>query len=138
MTWLIINTADNSLYGDGQPVAELPDPLPDDTRSVVAPLSYGFDMEWSPELDGFVPIAGPVLISAMAFKLLFTPTEHLAVMGAASSDPLIRYYLDLINTPGNGIDLSHPVVTTGVQHLIDVELITAERGAQILSGTAPA
>ena len=93
---------------------------------------------WDAEKRGFRLIAAPAPISAQAFKLLFTQAEHVAVLDAAPTDPAIRYYLDLINTPSSGIDLAHPLVIGGVQHLVDAGLITTGRAAAVLAGYPPA
>lgn len=79
----------------------------------------------------------PVPITAMQFKLLFTQSERMAIHTAAATDLTLYDYLDLIGTNGAGIDLDHPVVVAGIQHLVDATIITSDRAAQILAGTVP-
>lgn len=80
--------------------------------------------------QGFFPVVRT--ISALAFKQRLTGAERIAIRTAAATDPVITDFLDLLNTPGEGlIELDHPDTVNGVAYLVAHSLLTADRAAAV-------
>ncbi|PPQ37071.1 hypothetical protein SAMN06265338_11510 [Rhodoblastus acidophilus] len=73
------------------------------------------------------------VVTRAQFKLLFTPAEYLAIK--ACSDPAASYFLDIVeDATATTIDLANELVRAAISHLVAVNLLTAERLAEILRG----
>lgn len=80
--------------------------------------------------QGFFPVART--ISALAFKQRLSSTERMAIRAAAASDAVIADFLDLLNTPGQGlIELDNPDTVAGLAYLVAHDLLTADRAAAL-------
>lgn len=137
MAFLIISTQDNSVLAG--PMEELPEEMPADSRSVVAPLSFGVDMIWSPEADGFVSaVPQSAVITVGRFKLLFTGAERIGFRSAATSDPEVADALDLLNGFTTGLSLDDPVLAGFLIQMAAKGLLAPDRIDVILAGQSPA
>lgn len=120
------NLADMSDIGSAGPV-------PAELRGL-ADISLA-DLSWAdPALgysgQGFFPVIRTV--SALAFKQRLTGAERIAIRAAAASDAVITDFLDLLDTPGQGlIELDHPDTVAGMAYLVAHSLLTADRAAAI-------
>lgn len=71
-------------------------------------------------------------ISALAFKQRVPPGKRIAIRADAPSDPLIADFLDLLNTPGQGlIDLDHPDTVNGCAYLVARGYLTPAEAAAV-------
>jgi hypothetical protein len=104
-------------------------------RVEIVALGYPETVSWSQELNGFVDIGPPALLSKLQFQRLFTQAERIAVRGSA--DPLIVDYREL-GQLADGIDLTDPDVIAGVGYLEVSGLIGTGRAAEVLAGNPPA
>lgn len=77
--------------------------------------------------QGFVPVERT--ISALAFKQRLPAANRMAIRAAATAgDAIITDFLDLLDTPGQGlIELDHPDTIAGVDYLVAQDLITADQ-----------
>ncbi|WP_067097960.1 hypothetical protein [Marinomonas atlantica] len=74
-------------------------------------------------------------VSAFNFKLLFSPSERVAIKDSA--DSLVKDFYEMLNDPRlETVVLSHVDTVDGVNHLRDLGLITSDRALQILAGRA--
>jgi hypothetical protein len=80
--------------------------------------------------QGFLPVVRT--ISALAFKQRLTAIERMAIRAASATDPVITDFLDLLDTPGEGlIHLDYPDTVAGVAYLVSHNLLTADRAAAL-------
>lgn len=76
-----------------------------------------------------------VKVSPVEFKLLFTPTERVAIKQARTTDPIIDDFFDIIDDPRlTEVNLSLNSTISAINYLADQGLIQPERVDQILSG----
>lgn len=73
-------------------------------------------------------------VSRLAFNLLLTQPERIAIRGSA--DPVVVDFLDLLSMASEVV-LSDPLTQAGVQHLEDAGLLASGRAAEILAGVPP-
>jgi len=73
-------------------------------------------------------------ITSFQFIELFTPTEQLAIMTAAQTDPQIAL---LINKAASAGTIPLASLAPGLDYLESKNLITADRRARIAAGSAP-
>lgn len=94
---------------------------------------------WSSAGRGWkdVVVATP-LISIAGFMLLFTASERHAIRAARATDAATDDFWELLLACTSGVSLTHPVVISGVTHLVNATLITSARATDILAGTPPA
>ena len=76
------------------------------------------------------PVA-PNNISTFQFVLLFTPTEHAAIV--ASTDQTVQQFLMALQV-SQTVNLNDPIVQGGVMYLVSINLLTQANAALILSG----
>jgi hypothetical protein len=69
-------------------------------------------------------------VTALAFKQRLTAAERIAIRAAATSDPVIADFLDLLSSAST-VDLDHADTVSGVDYLVSTELLTAERAAEL-------
>ena len=132
--WLLIDEASKEQIGE--PYEEEPTPG-EGQYFVLAPLGFPDLYRWSAAKGWFEDIPSR-MVTTLAFKLLFTQTERIALKAARASDPVIDDYWDLVDSAPNGIDLAHPVIGFGLDYLITQSIIAPERKAIILANTPPA
>jgi hypothetical protein len=72
------------------------------------------------------------IISSGDYVLRFTAAENAAIVAAAETDPLIAGLLARVRESAEVV-LYAPEVVQGVGYLVMLELLTAERAAEILS-----
>jgi len=75
------------------------------------------------------------IISSGDYVLRFTAAENAAIVAAAETDPLIAGLLARVRESAEVV-LYAPEVVQGVGYLVSLELLTAERAADILSYAA--
>lgn len=73
-------------------------------------------------------------ISFLQFMALFTSAEQAALVN--STDTQVKLFV-MMATGSGGIQLSNPEVAAGVNYCVSINLLTAPRGTQILSGASP-
>ncbi|WP_299381654.1 hypothetical protein [uncultured Kiloniella sp.] len=95
---------------------------PDDARQLWEGGSWGNN-----------PYEAPV-ITPLQFFDLFTETEQLTILAARSGNPALNLMFSRLEVSGE-IDLSSADVISGVEILVNNELITATRKTEILSGS---
>lgn len=78
----------------------------------------------------------PLIVSALAFRQLFTAAERLAITTAGMQDAQIREFMDDESAAGM-VSLSDPEVTAGVAALVAAGLLTQDRANQVIAGAAP-
>lgn len=77
-------------------------------------------------------------VTAIQFKMCFTPQERLAIRSARETDGQVDDMFDILDDPRTeNVNLALPQVHEMMQHLVDVNLITAERMYQILHAYIP-
>lgn len=115
---------------DSQPVGS-PGPVPADLQGLSdASLA---DLNWTDAFlgyqgQGFFPVSRE--ISALAFKQRLTPQERIAIRAASATDPIITDFLDLLGQ-AILIDLDHADTVNGLAYLVSIDLLSAERAAEI-------
>jgi hypothetical protein len=72
------------------------------------------------------------LLTPLDFRKRFTLTEKQSIYSAATSNPLIRCFLDDVTSAGI-IDLTDPYTINDVQYIEAQGLIATGRAAQILT-----
>ena len=73
--------------------------------------------------------------SPVQFKLLFTPTERVAMNAAKSTDPVLQDFFNIVDDPRLAyVDLGLESTKQAIQYLASKDLIAPERIDQILSG----
>ncbi len=101
-----------------------------------------------PPEDSPAPEPAPIAISPVAFKLLFTSAERVAIAtaraytGTSAAPKALKLGLDdlfsIIDDPRlNEIQLAHPAVGDGLAALQAAGIITAERGIAIRANETP-
>ena len=81
-----------------------------------------------------LPAEAPRL-SPVQFKLLFTPTERVAIDAAKSTDPVLKDFFSIVDDPRlTYVDLGLESTKQAVQYLALKNLIAPERVEQILTG----
>jgi hypothetical protein len=76
------------------------------------------------------------IVSSGDFVLRFTPQEFFDINTAAATDPHIAGFMNRIREVGS-VTLYSPETVSGMQYLVERELVTQERAAEILSWVAP-
>lgn len=71
------------------------------------------------------------LVRQVDFKLRLTAQERIAIRNAAKSDDNVFDFLDLVNS-ADPIDTASPQVDAGIDYLISIGILDAERKADIL------
>ena len=77
-------------------------------------------------------------VTAVEFKLLFTPGERVQARETAKTDPLVTDMFELLDDPRTShIDLTMPQVDSMLSYLVTLNILTEERKAQILGAQVP-
>ncbi len=111
-----------------------------------APIVLGGDTSAGGSGNGIgttPPAPVSMTISKYQFRQLFTLSERIAIDNAASNPALTdaqkatlnTIYLD-INAAGD-IELGTPGVTMGIDYLVSIGLLTADRAVMILANLSP-
>jgi hypothetical protein len=109
---------DDAANGDGWVNGELIKPEPP------APL---------PPVEPPAPV--PPKVSPVEFMLLFTSPERVALKAARSTDPVIDDWMDIIQDPRlTHVDLALQSTQDALSYAVSVNILTAERREQILTG----
>jgi len=77
--------------------------------------------------------AQPVIITFRQFMALFTTTEQTAIV--SSTDTQTRLFL--LSASSGSVNLSDPLVTTDLNYLVSIALLTAPRVLQVLANLPP-
>lgn len=72
--------------------------------------------------------------SFLEFMGLFTPAEQAAIV--ESADVQVKLFV-MMATGAGQLQLGNPEVAQGVQYLVSLAILTADRAAAILAGQAP-
>ena len=82
------------------------------------------------------PIVPAKILSRVQFKLLFTPTERIAVR--TSTDPGVQDWYDILQDPQfEGVVLGSASTERAMGYLVTKGILTADRKAAILAGEEP-
>ena len=98
------------------------------------------DVGWSyAEVDGVPMFTEPTpeapKVSPVQFKLLFTPPERVAMSEAKATDAIMQDFFNVVDDPRlTYVDLSLQSTKDAINYLISKNLLTQERGAEVLSG----
>lgn len=110
------------------------DPIPDGwDRKTFDSRPEGFD--WNPatcDFDAPLPVQVDP-IKAIEFMRRFTFAERTAIRAARTSDPAVDDFFDLLVVAGT-VHVNDPDMIAGVNYLVSVNLIAADRVAVLLSG----
>lgn len=83
--------------------------------------------------------AKSTMVSPVEFKLLFTPQERIAIKAVRATDVVIDDFYDIAEDPRlTHVDLALQTTQMAIAYMVSLNLLTAERAAQILAGQAPA
>jgi len=74
-----------------------------------------------------------MILSRYEFRSLFTFPEMVAITTAAKTDVAIEVFMESMRV-AEEINLDYPDVTNGLDYLISLDLISAEKKQQILEG----
>lgn len=89
--------------------------------------------------DQYEPVASdPVAlkVSPVEFKLLFTPSERVAIKSARKTDPIVEDIFDILEDDRlTHVNLGLPSTADSLAYLASKGLIEAARVPEILSGT---
>ena len=77
--------------------------------------------------------APPVIITFRQFMALFSSTEQTAIV--SSTDTQTRLFL--LSASSGSVNLSDPLVTTDLNYLVSIALLTAPRVLQVLANLPP-
>lgn len=83
------------------------------------------------------PAPGPITVTSLAFRQLFTSAERLAITTAGENAAQLREFMDDESAAGE-VNLSDPEVAAGIASLVTAGLLTQERANQVLTATATA
>ena len=84
------------------------------------------------------PPPPPLTFTYLQFRALFAPAEQQAVMTAAlKNTALFDWIVQAASASAAGIDMTSPIVKSGLDSLVAAGLITSDREAAILAGKAP-
>jgi hypothetical protein len=77
-------------------------------------------------------------VSAIEFKLLFTPTERVQSREAAKTDPVVADMFLLLDDPRTqSITLQMPQVDAMLGYLVTLQILTEKRKNEILNAVEP-
>jgi len=72
------------------------------------------------------------IITKIAFRFRFTDAEYVGIITALKTDPEVQAWYDTFNMVSS-IDLNDPRTKTGVDNLVNKNLLTQTRADQILT-----
>ena len=75
----------------------------------------------------------PPVITKLAFRFRLTDAEYVAILAAAKTDVTVEAWVKTFEMVFQ-VNLADPRTVAGVQQLVDAELLTSERAAEILTG----
>jgi len=75
----------------------------------------------------------PPVITKLAFRFRLTDAEYVAILAAAKTDVSVEAWVKTFEMVSQ-VNLADPRTVAGVQQLVDAELLTQERGTEILTG----
>ena len=92
-----------------------------------------------PEPQEAAPVVpGPIKVSPVEFKLLFTAPERVAIKAMRATDPVIDDFYEVVEDPRlTHVDLGLKSTRDAIGYLAAQNLITAERATEILAGVVP-
>lgn len=76
----------------------------------------------------------PNTITKVAFRFRLTDAEYVAILAAAKTDVAVEAWVSTFNMVSQ-VNLADPRTVAGVQQLVAAELLTQERGTEILTGS---
>ena len=79
------------------------------------------------------PVSYRTSLSVTEFKAQFTGAEYLAISNAAATDPDLYQFWDIAQTAAD-VQMDHPITIGGMNYILFLDLITAERHAVIMQG----
>lgn len=95
------------------------------------------DDVWTPPAEAVVaPVTTTVtFFSRLDFKRLFTSAERMAIAEVRKTDGLIEDFFSIAEDPDSqGVDLTRQSTLDALEHLVDVQILTVDRRAEILAG----
>lgn len=113
--------------------------VPEGTR-VGSVLVDGAWVNAAPPPSSIPPAPGPVvapdvIVGPIEFKLLFLPTERVAMKKARATDPVVDDFFELIEDPRLvEVNLSLPSTAMAINYMVSKGYVAPSRVAEILSG----
>lgn len=86
---------------------------------------------WNPATLQFDPRPAGAL-TPFQFKSRLTAQERIAIRAAAASDPVVADFLDMLGSASEVLT-GDPQTIAGVDYMVSVGLLTAERAAEVLA-----
>ena len=107
---------DDAANGDGWVNGQLVKPTPPEPQPVAALI--------------------PPKVSPVEFALLFNSAERVSLKALRVTDPILDDFFDIVEDPRlTVVDLNLPSTQNALDHMIAIGELTAERKAEILTGT---
>jgi hypothetical protein len=78
------------------------------------------------------PPPPPPIITKLAFRYRLTDAEYVGILSAAETDVEVAAWVETFNMVSQ-VNLDDPRTISGVETLVDKELLTEERGQEILT-----
>lgn len=137
-----MNTAADTPIGEP---GDLPDCLVGLSDADLANLNVSLNPNAREELGftdrGYVPVdveppAPPVVVSVYDFLLLFTTAERVAIRQAATQEPALADWLDLLNRVAN-VHMDDPNTVEALTMLTTAGLLGAGRQVEVLANQPP-
>ncbi len=140
MAIYVYNTTTGALFSwspnDTDPVAPAATLAANGLAAVSGLPALSPTVAWNPSTKTTETVTAPVPVNNIAtyqFIMLFTPTEHSAVV--ASTDPKVQQFL-MATQVAQTINLNDPIVQGAMAYLVSLGLLTQANATLILSGQA--
>ena len=98
---------------------------------VLLPLPEGFDLDSWEYSEGALR-KKPVRLTRLDYMRRFTLVEEAGIRVAARTDPMIEVILGRLSA-AEYVDVTDPETMAGVDYLVGMGLLTAERKAEVLA-----
>jgi hypothetical protein len=75
------------------------------------------------------------LLTPVEFKLLFTPTERIAIKNTRPTDEILDDFMDIIDDPRlDTVNFNLQSTKDAIDYLVSIEVLTVERAVQVKTG----
>lgn len=126
--WFAVVNASGELVSTGTVLADDAELAARGLSKVALDAEPG-DRVWDVATQAFIaPPVAPTVLSRLEFVWRFQPAEFMTIK--ASTDPGVQFFLYQLES-AQEVHPSHPVVQQGLQYLVGLGLLTAERAATI-------
>jgi len=87
----------------------------------------------SPEPEPVAPLLP--LLTPVEFKLMFTPTERIAIKNTRPTDEILDDFMDIIDDPRlDTVNFNLQSTKDAIDYLVSIEVLTVERAVQVKTG----